>query len=178
MGKGKRRAPPIAPLQRLYNAQTADEYQSELAVITPEQRAKGTYQGERRIVNNHDPVQRWMASGKLTECQQYAIAHVRRLWDIAGLWQRVTAAYGDVASGAGNAECRAAIEIDARNDLHRITDYIPATYWAVFENVCRWGHPAGTAGELLSEGSNRAADVRAHLCVCFVADIIAMKERL
>lgn len=165
------------PLQRAIDAEAQERYQSELSVITPEQRAKGTYQGERRIVNNHDPVQRWIASGKLTDTQQRAIGYVRRLWDIAGLDRPVTAQYGHTASGAGCAELRAGIEIDAREDLHRCQAYVPQPYWAVFEMVCRWDEPAGVAGSSLGQ-STRAAQTRAHTIVCFVADMISMRERL
>lgn len=180
---GKRKTKPKqdtrGPLQRAVDAEATARLQSELDVITPEMRAKPNYTGTRStIINNHDPVMRWIALGRLSETQQQAISYMRRLWELSGLWQRVTANYGHSVGGGGNAEHRAALEIDAREDLHRIRGYIPPVYMEVFENVCRWGHPAGTAGELLSEGSNRAADVRAHLCVCFVADLIAMKERV
>lgn len=166
------------PLQRVLDGEVLTRYQSELDVITPEQRAKGSYQGERRIVNNHDPVQRWIASGRLTESQQLAIGYVRRLWDIAGLERSVTANYGQVTGGSGSSERRNVIEIDAREDLHRCQDYVPGLYWTVFENVCRWGQSAGVAGDILTPGSNRAADVRAHQTVAFVADVVAMKEGL
>lgn len=165
------------PLQRILDRETVANDQSHLVVITPEQRAKGTYTGERRIVNNHDPVQRWIASGRLSDTQQLAIAHVRRLWEIAGLERSITANYGMVIVGTGCSERRAAIEIDAREDLHRVQDYIPPRYWSVFEMVCRFGEPAGVAGSDLGAGG-KAAQGRAHTIVCFVADIIAMKERL
>lgn len=169
--------PPVGPLQRLHNGQQVANDQAALEVITPEQRAKGTYQGERRIVNNHDPVARWIAAGRLTEGQQHAIGYVRRLWDIAGLERSVTANYGHVAAGGGCAERRAAIEIDAREDLHRVQDYVPGPYWSVFEQVCRWGEPAGVAGSALGFG-DRSAQERAHTVVCFVSDLVGMKERL
>ena len=165
------------PMQRVLDAERLDEEQSRILVITPEQRAKGTYRGERIIVNNHDPVARWIASGRLTESQQLAIGYVCRLWDIAGLERAVTAKYGMVIAGAGCADLRAAVEIDARNDLHRVQDYVPKTYWHVFEAVCRWGEPAGVVGSTLGFGG-RAGQERAHTIVCFVADVISMKERL
>lgn len=179
MAKRKARTKPDTrgPLQRVLDAERVANDQSVIAVITPEQRAKGTYQGERRIVNNHDPVQRWIASGRLTESQQLAIGYVRRLWEIAGLQQLLTANYGHIAMGAGCAERRAAVEIEAREDLHRCQDYVPKTYWDIFENVCRHGMASGQAGEALGYGSRSAKD-RAHTVVCFVADIIAQNERL
>lgn len=177
--RGKKRVDTRGPLQRMYdNGQIAND-QARLSVITPEMRAKGTYEGERRIVNNHDPVQRWIASGKLTQGQQHAIGYVRRLWDIAGLERPVTANYGHVAAGAGCAERRALIEIEAREDLHRVQGYFAGLekWWDVFENVCRWGESAGTAGSALGLGTHHA-EIRAHTTVCFVADKIAEKERL
>lgn len=179
MGRGKKRVKidQRGPLQKLLDREQVANDQSVLSVITPEQRAKGTYEGERRIVNNHDPVQRWISAQKLTESQQHAIGYVRRLWDIAGLERPVTANYGIVRQGAGCAERRAAIEIDARQDLHRLQDYVPSQYWSVFELVCRFGEPAGVAGSTMGAGG-KAAQARAHTIVCFVADIVAMKERL
>lgn len=165
------------PLQRLIDAEKVANDQATLLVITPEQRAKGTYSGERRIVNNHDPVMRWIAAGRLTEGQQAAIGYVRRLWDLSGLKQALTANYGHVAIGTGCAERRAVLEIEAREDLHRCQEYVPRAYWEVFENVCRWGEPAGVAGSSLGFGG-REAQTRALTIVCFVADIVAMRERL
>lgn len=178
MAKNKpRRIDTRGPLQKLHDNEQVAANQSVIAVITPEQRAKGTYAGERRITNNHDPVMRWIALGRLSESQQHAIGYVRRLWEIAGLERSVTANYGHVAIGSGCAERRAAVEIDAREDLHRCQDYVPAQYWSVFELVCRFGEPAGVAGSALGFGDRSAQD-RAHTIVCFVADIVAMKERL
>lgn len=166
------------PLQRILDAAKVANDQEELNVITPEQRAKGTYQGERRIVNNHDPVQRWIASGKLSDSQQLSIAHVRRLWELAGLQQRVTANYGQVVSGGGSTERRAHLEIEAREDLHRIQNYFAGVltpWWTIFEMVCRHGEPAGVAGSTLGFGT-RSAQERAHTIVCFVADYVAARE--
>lgn len=177
MAGRNKRGKAVGALQRLYNAQAVANDQSHLMVITPEQRAKGTYSGERRIVNNHDPVMRWIALGRLSESQQHAIGYVRRLWEIAGLERSLTANYEGLARGGGCAERRASIEIDAREDLHRVQDYIPPQYWSVFELVCRFGEPAGVAGSTLGFGDRSAQD-RAHTIVCFVADLIAMKERL
>lgn len=125
----------------------------------------------------HDPVERWERAGRLSYTQMAAIGFMRLLWDRAGISQRVTASYGERIPGGGNEERRAAIEIDARKDLHRVQDYIPKTYYDVFENVVRHGEQAGVAGSRLGFGDRSGAD-RAHTIVCFVADVIAMKERL
>ena len=138
MARGKKaKIDTRGPLQRLHDGTRTAAEQSELDVITPEMRAKGTYIGLRTIVNNHDPVERWKAAGKLSQAQQVVIEMCQRLWNLAGLQQRVTASYGERTSGSGNSEVRAINEIEAREDLHRIQDYVPGKYWAVFELLCR-----------------------------------------
>lgn len=120
---------------------------------------------------------RWIDRERLSQTQEAAIGYVTRLWALAGLRTALTANYGERLSGGGNAEMRANCEIDARRDLHRIQDYVPAPYWSVFENVVRHGIEAGTAGEVLGHASRNARHT-AYLTVCFVADVIAQNERL
>lgn len=181
MARGKttrRKVDNRGPLQRYVDSERVANDQAKLDVITPEMLAKGTYQGSRStIVNNHDPVERWKAAGKLTQPQQVVIEMVQRLWNLAGLQQRVTASYGERMSGSGNCEVRAINEIEAREDLHRIQDYVPTPYWSIFEGCCRHGEPAGIAGSRLGFGGRSAQD-RAHQVVCFVCDVIAMRERV
>lgn len=166
------------PLQKLHDSAATEREQSKLSVITPEQRAKGTYEGERRVINRGGtPVMRWIAANKLSDTQALAIQLCYRLWALVGLEQRTTAAYGErIAGNAEISDQRSAMLIEAREDLHRIQDYIPGGYWTIFENVCRFDEPAGIAGSRM--GSARGAEDRAHTIVCFVADIIAMNERL
>ena len=122
------------------------------------------------------PLARWIAEGKLSDNQQTAIAHCLYLWRMAGIDQRVTANYGERIPGSGSNEHRAANEIEARHDLHRIQGYIPAKYFDCYQNVIRFDEPAGVAGSKLGF-TGRACD-RAHTIVCFVADLIFEKERL
>jgi hypothetical protein len=127
------------------------------------------------FVSSHDPVERWLRDGRLSDAQEVAIGAVRRLWRLSGISQKVTATYGE-RCGGGSAEYQAINEIEAREDLHRMQGYIPKPYWDVWENVCRHGMPAGVAGAELGYGTRSAQD-RAHHIVCFVADTIAMMER-
>lgn len=182
MGRGsktaRRKVDLRGPLQRLHDTEKTAAAQSELDVITPEMKAKGTYVGQRStIVNNHDPVERWKAAGKLSQPQQVVIEMLQRLWRLAGVQQRVTASYGERMAASVSYELRAITEIEAREDLHRIQDYVPLKYWSVFEACCRWGEPAGMVGASLGFGDRSAQD-RAHQVVCFVADIIATRERV
>lgn len=169
----------IGPLQKLYNAgQIAND-----EVLTPEMEAKGTYASSihpsqgKRFVNNHDPVERWKAAGKLTQSQQVVIEMCQRLWRLAGLQQRLTASYGERMPASAGYELRALTEIEAREDLHRIQGYFPGelkAYWNVFENCCRHGMPAGIAG---GEDDRNGAH-RAFMIVGFVASMIATYERV
>lgn len=123
---------------------------------------------------------RWYRDNKLSVTQGAAIHLCLRLWRLAGRNDRVTALYGERTAGSCDAEHNATAKIEAREDLHRIQDYFPGplqTYWSVFENICRHDMRADLAGAVLSK-SQRTADARAHTVVCFVADIIADKERL
>lgn len=132
------------------------------------------------FVSSHDAVARWDDAGRLTDNQLTVIAMLRRLWELTGLRQRITASYGERIPGVSCNELAAINEIEAREDLKRIEGYFPGalrTYFSVFENICRHGMTAGLAGAALST-SSRTADARAHQVVCFVADIIATNERV
>lgn len=166
------------------------ERKSDDPIVTPEASANGAYikrfvthvetntKAQTAVNRGGTPLCRWTASGKLTDGQMVAIGLCIRLWHLAGLRQKLIADYGPmVAKGGGDADRRAVNEIQAREDLHRIQDYFPASYWDVFENVCRHDIPAGVAGAQLGYG-NRSAEDRAHQIVAFVADVISMKENL
>lgn len=124
-----------------------------------------------------DPVKRWEKAGALSTTQLAAIELCRTLWERAGIQQRVTANYGERLPPTASAEDRSAVEIDARRELHRMQDEIPAQYWSVFENICRFGLPIGvTASAAGYVGTG--AELRARTVVCFVADLIAMRRGL
>lgn len=127
------------------------------------------------------PIMRWAKAGSLSDSQMRAIDYCTRLWRLTGLTQRVTGSYGErMPASSSDLEERAVSTIEAREDLYRVIDYFPGPlrlYWGVFENVCRHDMPAGIVGAELGHGE-RTGDVRAHQIVCFVADFIAMKERL
>lgn len=155
---------------------------------TREQLAKGDYHRDfvthvetatkaMAHISAQEPVERWKRDGRLSDTQLAAIAFTRRLWAILGAQQKVTASYGERIPASASNEHLALRQIEAREDLHRISGYVPHAYWCVFENVCRFDEPAGVAGSRLGYGSRSARD-RAHTVVCFVADIIAMKENL
>lgn len=119
------------------------------------------------------PVARWKAAKLLSESQVAAIDHCERLWSMLGGKAMVM----DLAKipGAGSGDGWS--EQEALDDLRRIKGYVPAKWWCVFENVCRFDEPAGSAGSSLTAYRNDQV-AAARTTVQFVADIIAMKERL
>lgn len=169
-----KRAEPIGPMQRLYNAEKVANDQAKIDVITPEQRASGDYVGDgRRIVAVHDPIERWKRSGKLEAQHVAVIEKVQRLWRITEdrRFEKLSANYGPVvAGGTGAREIAIMTVMEAEEDLARIKGYFrfPAdAYFTIFENVCRFGDVGGIAGATSREAATRALTI-----VKFVADVI------
>ena len=131
------------------------------------------------VNTGHDPIARWKAAGRLCERQLAAIDTVRRLWDVTGLRQRLTANYGQTIIGSVSAETCSNMVIDAKTDLARIESYFMglAPWWRVFVDVCRFGIPAGVAGSELGV-TKTGNDIRAHTIVAMFSSVIADRERL
>lgn len=118
------------------------------------------------------PVARWKTAGLLSASQIAAIDHCEALWGQLG-GKSLVMNFDRIGGGQGNGWA----EQEALDDLARFKGYIPSKYWTVFENVCRFDEPAGTAGSSLSTNARSSIDT-ARVVVMFVADIIAMRERL
>lgn len=126
------------------------------------------------------PLAYWKAQNMLTATQEAAISYCIRLWEFLPPMPATTAQYGErIPSSDSGHESEAAVNawLDAISDLRRVEGYIPRSYWQVFENCIRFDEPAGVAGSSLGY-SGRSGKAKAHVIVCFVADIIAMKEGL
>lgn len=173
----RRKAPsPIEQLDGPTEAQMANGDYGSTSLPDP---TGGNRVAQVKINRGGTPLTRWKAAGSLSDTQQAAIDICLRLWAITGLEQRTTANYGERIPGGGNEECRAAVYLDAKDDLAKIEGYFERLepYWNVFVNCIRFDEPAGVAGSRLGF-STRSAETRAHQIVCFVADIIASKEGL
>ena len=128
----------------------------------------------RTLVNRGGtPVARWKAAKLLSASQIAAIDHCERLWGMLGGKSLVMNFEKIGGCGAGDGWS----EQEALDDLRRIKGYVPAKYWTLFENVCRFDEAAGFAGSSMT--AVRSDQVTAaRLTIMFVADIIAMRERL
>lgn len=143
---------------------------------TPEQLARGTYErgfimdddGRNAMAHRNlatDPVMLWQSKGLIDHRQKAAIDHVRRLWRLVGVRQRVTVNYAEPIRGAAVTEQNSAEIIAARRDLARVEGYLAGNEaaWSRFENACRFG---------IEPDASAIAPVQ------LVADKIADMERL
>lgn len=163
---GKRDPAPLAPVAIVnpFTAQHGDYDQAGLV-------------GGRKIMLNRGgtAIDRWKREQLLTETQLAAIHHCQRLWRLIDAGPRLVANLDRTVFGCpgdGNAA-----EVEARDDIHRIKGGFPRQYYEVFENVCRFDEPAGTAGSRLAN-DNRSASNAARLVVGMIADMIYLRERL
>ncbi len=129
------------------------------------------------------PYTRWKASGQITPMQERAVDHCMKLWELTGITgPSTTAGYGDRIAGGCREEPEWLVAkiLDARTDLARVEGYFDGirSYWHVFENCIRHDEPAGAVGSRLMGWGNANAVGKALVTVQFVADMIAVKERL
>lgn len=119
------------------------------------------------------PIARWRTADLLDDRQWTAIEYCIRLWERAA---RDTGLVMDLTKIIGLPPSSGWSQQEALDELASFKNQIPAIYWEVFENVCRWDEPAGVAGSRLATNKRSAID-RAQLCVRFVADLIATWKR-
>ncbi len=144
------------------------------AIVDVPLRDAGRVVTEHTLINRGGtPVARWKAAKLLSDSQVAAIDHCETLWSRLGGKALVM----DLARIPGAGQGNGWAEQEALDDLKRIKGYVPAKYWSLFENVCRFDMAAGFAGSDLTSCRNDQVSA-ARTTVQFVADIIAMKERL
>lgn len=169
MGKAtKRRIPsPVEALDGPTEAQLANGNYARDTIIHAD-----TYRRETVFRNKSDILEKWIEEGGIG-FDQGAVQVIRNCqfyWSRLG-GPRVTAQYGErmprgVSDGIGQTE--------ALDELHHMAKGVPAPLWEIFENVCRWGEPAGYAGSVWAK--NTAQQVQsAKVTVGAVASFIAAR---
>lgn len=103
-----------------------------------------------------------------------AINHCHTLWERMPVIGKLTAIY-DPPTSRAQIHHENISGIDAAKELARLARDIPPPYWRVFENVVRWGHPAGTAASGFFANDAQAI-ASAKTIVGFVASLIATRE--
>lgn len=163
----------VGRLQRIIDAEAMQAARAD--AINPFAAQHGDYErlGVMMVNRGGTPVARWKAASLLSESQLAAIAHCERLWGMLNGKALVM----DLMRIPGQPSGNGWAEQEALDDLARMKGYIPAKYWSVFESVCRFDEPAGYAGSRIATHKDEQA-IAARLIVQFVADTIAMKERL
>lgn len=158
-----------------------------------EQKANNEIVSINGVDNNRSvsPLIAWRAKGMMEQSHEAAISYCFRLWDILTTEPRTTSSYDEpTAKGHHGGESGRMIltRMEANDDLKRISGhadedgnyregYIPRKYWHVFENTIRFDEPTGIIGSKYY-GGTKTARTRAHVTVCFVADLICDREGL
>ena len=133
-------------------------------------------EGKSTLVRNRHvtTVERWKTLRLLTDTQARAIEYCEELWDKAETSRPLVA---DLLRIPGMPGGNGWTQQEALDELHALKSMIPTPYWAVFELVCRWDEPGGTAGSRWANDNGRATQA-ALVCVQFVGDLIAQWRRL
>jgi hypothetical protein len=164
---------PKGPVQQMIDREAIEAATAPLVNRFTEQH--GDYSRNLRFVVNRGgtAIDRWKNSNRLSEGQQAGILHCQNLW--AKLGSQCLVADFDKVCGQTHGDGLSQHEAFA--EIARISAAFPHDYWSVFENVCRHDLPAGVAGSRLAN-TKRSAETAARLIVCFIADLISMRERL
>lgn len=156
----------------------------ETIAPTPEQLAQGGY--ARRFVmhaesatetmayRRQDILERWFAQGwpGFDEPARLAINWCHKCWEARGVIGNLSANYEPTIGGASSQYAR---DVELMDELDEVRAWFHPTHWAVFENVVRWGHPAGAAGSSLADNTSQAISA-ARATVGLVANFIAAKR--
>lgn len=195
---GDKRAEPAKPLTKRQRQRAASAAKAKAPgmveqLVTPEARAHGTYveqtvpgativKGGKEILTTKEvvlnrggtAVERWFMNdraGLFGEPQQRAVHYCRALWHRASGLSAMdpTTERLDCQDGLSQQE--------ALDELYDLKKRVPATYWGVFENVCRFDQEAGVAGSTIANNKRSAVDA-AKTCVAFTASLVAQWRRL
>lgn len=164
---------PDGPLQQIIDREANDELKAP--VVNPFAEQHGAYEKNLRFVVNRGgtAIDRWKRAGNITQSQEAAILHCQMLWERIGSQSVVV----DFNRARGLPHGDGYSQHEALTELHRISSAYEGKYWDVFERVCRFDEPAGTAGSRLAN-TKRSAEAAARTIVCFIADMISTRERL
>lgn len=176
MAKRRRAARMVGPLQAMHDRAVAE------GLAPPTVNAHAMRHGDfethlgRTINRGGTALERWRTAKLLSDTQVSAIIYCQKMWAKLGSPSRGQVAdYLRLPRGADDPGTEA---LDASYRLAQIAEPFPHVFWAVFENVCRFDEPAGLIGSRLLDRPHATAADAARLCVCMVADMIAMRERL
>lgn len=153
---------------------------------TPEQHAAGEYKDRyvthvesftrsKAFVNRSNIVDRWFDERwpGFEQGARLAIDWCHKAWEARGEIGNTTANYEPTVGGGVMTQF--ARDVELVDDLMRLSQLFHPTHWAVFENVCRWGMPAGVAGSDLATNTPQSI-ASARATVGLVANFIAMQR--
>lgn len=168
-------APPRTELEALSRELRKEAANEVVPLVNPYAAKQGNYVSEGNKTKRNrggTPIARWKADGVLNEGQCLAIDYCIRLWERAGRQQLTM----DPTKVVGLPPTSGWSQQEALDELAHFKGQLPRAAWEVYENVCRFDMPAGTAGSVLANNSRSSIDA-ARVCVVFVADLIVMWKR-
>jgi hypothetical protein len=163
-------------------------------LVTPEAEQHGKYvsHGKGKVNLAVSQLEQWKHKSLLNEVQLAGIYYCLRIWQALPPPPQCTGAYGErIGGGSGSYESDGAIlrYLEAQQDLKRISGGIGKSgeweegyiflkhYWDVFENILRFDMSIKEAS-LRMGYSESAGAARCLTIVCYVAEMIADRERL
>lgn len=169
-GRKNRKQAPAEPIETPTAAQLAQGGYSRRFVTHVETNTKAM-----TFVNCSNIVERWFAEGwpGYEQGARLAINWCHRAWEARGEIGATCSRYEPTISSSGSAQFARDVEIV--DELLEVSRWFHPSHWAVFENVCRWGMPAGVAGSDLASNTPQAISA-ARATVGLVANFIAAKR--
>jgi hypothetical protein len=125
--------------------------------------------------NRSNIVEKWFTEGwpGFEEPARLAINWCHDAWEARGIIGKFSANYEPTIGSGGNSQYARSVEL--RDDLDRIKQLFHPTHWQVYENVVRWGLPAGVAGSDMAANTGQSI-AAARATVGLVANFIAAKR--
>lgn len=114
---------------------------------------------------------RWFDEGRhgFEAPARAAIEWCQVRWEARGVIGRQCANYSPTCGSGGGQVVR---DVELRDELDAMKALFPHKHWDVYENVCRWGQPAGVAGSEFANNDPQAI-ASARAIVGMIANMIA-----
>ena len=125
--------------------------------------------------NHGKLLERWFNEGGIgfDKGAQAAVERCTALWELRPTIGNLCARYGPQAPSGGFQGYEG--EMDLRDELDEFKSWFPPAYWSIYENVVRWGQPAGAVGSEMADNPPQAI-ASAKAVVGMVASFIAMRQ--
>lgn len=160
------RSEPIVPVEAQRHGDYQDEFVTDVDTNTK-------VQTKRNQVSSI--VDKWFREGGVgfDGGAKAAVERCVALWELRPVIGHLCATYGPLMPSGGFSGHES--HMDLRDELDEFKSWFHPGHWAVYENVVRWGQPAGLAGSSMADNAPQAI-ASAKAVVGMVASFIAMRR--